>query len=441
MTTTIDLERLFFEVSEDFLREHQCFSTRGELGVYSNAAVVWLGIQQRLHGNSLASSMSALVKRIKEESSAISLALRPGKKIRAGEISINTGGISRARQRLPESLVSSLFEAATDNIEKQLGEAGNVYVLDGQVITLSRSDSTLAEFGHIHNGEGEFHFPKIRVVSVHHMKTGIAKGLTIGTYFDSECTLATSLISRLPEGSIVVMDRFYDKPTFIDVVTKKKIKVVVRLSEKTAKKLFEKLPKTPTAEKQVNWIPTTKSLKHISIPGRVFKHTAQQSGFRSSHFFFFSTAEEFSLAQVADLYRQRVRVEIFIRQLKQTLKMFFVRAKKAHNIKKEIYIAYLTFNLLRAVMHKVAIEGNLEPERMSFTAAINLTKAYAGAFLRAKTSAQTKQLIKEFCANMKQAQLPKRKKDRSYPRVIKYPRDKYPKRGIVKEYASDMEGK
>src|SRR5690606_13271461 len=103
MTNGKDLESLFCEVSKDFLKEHKCFSTRGELGVFSEASVIWLGIQQRLTGNSLQSSMCALVERIRQDTSPLNLIIRPGKKIREDAISLNTGGISRARQRVSEA--------------------------------------------------------------------------------------------------------------------------------------------------------------------------------------------------------------------------------------------------------------------------------------------------------------------------------------------------
>ena len=434
MKSTVDLERLFFEVSEHYLKENNCFDTRGELGVFSQAAVVWLGIQQRLSGNSLSASMSSLIERIREDTSPLNLALRPGKKIREGSISPNTGGISRARERLPEQLVNELFDAATENIELKLNESSNIYVLDGQVLTITRTASTLQEFGSTGNGEGELHFPRMRVVSVHHMQSGIAKGVAIGTWHDSEVTLAAELIARLPKGSIVVMDRFFEKPTFLAALQKNKLHAVVRVRDSMAKKFFGRVPQEPCCEKDIVWIPASKSLKHIEIPGKIVKFTAAQSGFRTSEFYFFSTSPDLSLDEVAALYRQRVRVEIFIRQLKQTLKMFFIKAKKAQNIRKEIFIAYLTFNLLRAVMQSAAGRGNFEPERMSFTAAINLTKAYAFAFLKAKTTAEVDKLTALFVTNMGQAQLPKRNKQRSYPRAVKLPRNKYPARAIVKTY-------
>ena len=77
---------------------------------------------------------------------------------------------------------------------------------------------------------------------------------------------------------------------------------------------------------------------------------------------------------------------------------------------------------------------------MSFTAAINLSRAYAFAFLKVRSVTERNKLTEQFVTNMGQTKLPKRNKDRSYPRVINFPRDKYPKRGIVKEYSQE-EGK
>jgi hypothetical protein len=433
MKESTDLESIFCKVSEGYLREQKCFSTRGELGVFSHASVIWLGIQQRLSGNSLQSSMCSLIERIREDNSPLNLILRPGKRVRDDEISLNTGGVSRARDRLSESIVSGLFDEATRNIERQISDTENIFVLDGQVITISRTESTLEDFGSTGNGSGELHFPRIRVVSAHHLKSGVAKALAIGSWKDGEVKLATEVLQSIPSGSVVIMDRFFDKPTFLAKAQERGIKVVVRIRELAARRLFGKLPKDACAEKGVTWIPSLKELKHIAIPGRVVKYTAEQSGFRSSEFFFFSTLDNGkSLSDIATFYRQRVMVEVFIRQLKQTLKLFFVRAKKADNVRKEIYISYLTFNLLRAIMHHAAKKGGVEEERISFTATVSLCQTYALSFLKARTSQERLSLYEKFVRHLLQAKIPKRNKERSYPRVIKHPRDKYKTAGIAR---------
>ena len=440
MVKAIDLEGLFYEVCEEYLGEHRCFDTRGELGVFSNAAVIWLGVQQRLTGNSLQSSLSTLVDRIRQDTSPVNLILRPGRRIREGKISLNTGGVSRARQRLDGALVTGLFNSATDNIEAKLGKRGNVYLLDGQVITASRTDSILEEYGKTGNGEGELHFPRLRVVSAHNLHTGVARQLSIGTWHDSEVALAADVIQTLPAKSILVMDRFFDKPTFLTKVLEKQITAVVRVRNVVAKRLFGQLPAEPAAEKPVVWVPCDKKLKEIELKGRIIKFTSNEKGFRCSEFYFFTNSPSLSIEEVAALYRQRVMVEIFIRQLKQTLKLFFIRAKKSSNVSKEIYTAYLTFNLLRALMQLAADHAQISPDRMSFTATVSLCQAYAPSFLRAKSARERRELFERFVEHLVQTKLPKRTKSRSYPRVVKLPRDKYDRRAIIKVYKAD-EGK
>ena len=199
-----DLESLFGVVCHEYLSAHDCFATRGELGVFSHAAVVWLGVQQRLTNNSLQTSLGKLVERLHADTPLMMLTTRPGRKLRAGEVSLNTGGVSRARDRLPEELVARLFDAATSNIEERLDDARDVYLLDGQVITISRTDSTIGAFGRTGNGEGELHFPRMRVVSAHSLTTGVAKGVAIGTWHDSEVTLAAQILPSLPRGATLV---------------------------------------------------------------------------------------------------------------------------------------------------------------------------------------------------------------------------------------------
>jgi len=432
-----DLESLFESVCGEYLRTNDCLSTRGDLGVFSQAAVIWLGVQQRLSGNSLQSSLGRLVSRIQDEASPIKLVLHPGTKIQSGDISLNTGGISRARDRLPEEVTKELFYVSAKNILERTGNSSNIYLLDGAVITAARTESTLRHLGRTRTGAGEFHFPKMRVIAAHHLETGVAASIALGTYQQSESTLAERVIEELPVGSIVIMDRYFDKPKLLHQACERGLKVVLRIKDKFARKHLGSSASDSSAEVPIVWIPSAKAQRHLQVSGRVFKFTAAQSGFRSSEFFFFTSASDLSLDEVAVLYRKRVQVELYIRQLKQTLKLFFVRAKKAANLQKEIFIAYLTFNLLRGLMSLAAQSAGVAPERMSFTATMTLCDSYASAFLRSKDNQERESLFKKFVTNLTQAKLPVRKKPRSFPRLVKSSRGKYNCQPIVRRYNYD----
>ena len=437
------IEQLFFEVSNQYFQEQDGYRCRSELGIFSFATVVWLGILQRLSGNSLQKAIAEMVKQIQEGETPLVLQQQRTKKSRNGNLSLNTGGLSRARDRLDEDSVFDLFETITNNIKARIVEnkkKRQVYVMDGQVVAIARTDSNLKGFCSTGNGSGELHFPRVRTVAAHNLSSGLAESVSIGSWKTSETNLGSDVIDNLPKGSIVIMDRFYDKPSFLHKTKEKGIDVVVRLRDSFANKLIGKLPNN-TTQKEVEWTRKCNDGNIVNIKGRIIKYKSAIKGFRSSEFYFFTTAEDLSAQEVADLYLQRVNVEVYIRQIKQTLNLFFVRAKKSSNVKIEILLAYMTFNLLRAVMTDTANALNLPVHRMSFTATMSLCRAYALAFARAPTKSELSSLIQQFRKHMEQAKVPIRKKHRSYPRVIKYPRDKYPSRALANNNISTKEGK
>ncbi len=88
-----------------------------------------------------------------------------------------------------------------------------VYVLDGQVVAIARSDSNLAHFCPTGNGEGELHFPRVRAISAHEVGSGIAGEVAIGSWKQSEVALSREVAKRLPNGSLLIMDRGFAKPS------------------------------------------------------------------------------------------------------------------------------------------------------------------------------------------------------------------------------------
>lgn len=427
---------------KEWFESNNGYDVRGELGIFSKALICWLVISQRLAGGSLQDGLAQVVQEHKEGTLS-ELVKGGGRKVKAGNISAHTGGVSRARDRISVDSVKSLFDVATSNLCGELNLDKSkcpVYVLDGQVITIARSQTNIESFGRTTNGMGELHYPRVRAVSVHEVRSGIARNVAVGKWTEHETTIAQRVLGELPNGAIVVMDRGFDKPFFIRFARERGLKVIVRVKNSLGNKLLSN-PKESNYSKQVEWKSPSGKFGPECESGRMIKYTSSIKGFRSSEFFFFTTADDLSDSEIADLYRQRVRVEIFIRDIKQTLRMFFVSSKKPDNVEKDIIIAYLTFNLLRAIMENTASALGLPVERMSFTSTKRLISVYDGSFLAAKTKEEFEEVLARFREHMNQSKLPNRKKPRSYPRVIKYPRDKYKAEGIFKDTKDSLEGK
>jgi hypothetical protein len=273
------------------------------------------------------------------------------------------------------------------------------------------------------------------LLAAHKLSSGVVTKVAIGTWRDSEVKLARELFAELPQGALLVMDRGFHKPNFLKAAQDAGIHVLVRLKDPKGKKLLGDTSED-CADKVISWTTKDDDGNPFSLNGRIIKFTSQVKGFRSNLFYIFTSDLSLTVDQVADLYSKRAQIEVFIRDIKQRLKLLFIRAKKAENVKKEILLTYLTFNLLRAIMYDTALATNIAVQRLSFTATITLCDAYANAFLSGKESSE--QLTEQFRKHLLQAKLPLRKKPRSYPRVIKFPRDKYPAAGIFKPVNTEI---
>jgi|688.fasta_scaffold240202_1 hypothetical protein len=430
------LEEKFIAVCDEYLSSRSGYDIRGEQGLFSFAMIIWLGIQQRLSGYSLRSSLNELASRAVSNGGISFLVGRTNQKIRTATISTNNGGLARARERISVEDVRELFQVATERMASPTSakeERENIYVLDGAVVTIARSASNLEYFCPTGNGMGELHYPKVRVISAHDVSSGIAREVVVGSWKDSEVALSQNVAKRLPRGSLLIMDRGFERTQFLSAVITEGVNVLLRLKDSHGAKLLgNEALRDGIAERHVEWV-STKSGEALTLKGRVIRFISQFKGFRSSEFYFFTTDMNRSAQEVVELYQKRVQVEVFIRDIKQTLKMAFVRSKKGETIEKELLIAYLTFNLLRATMQETATALGLPPNRMSFTATISLVRAYAPLLAAAKTKKDQDNILQRFQTNMLQSKLPVRSKQRSYPRVIKYPRDKYPSAGIVQK--------
>jgi hypothetical protein len=422
------IEELFLAACGDELRAHDGFSVRGELGVFSSAVVVYLGIQQRLSGQSQSGVLGDFAERL-EEYGVGALVERPSRKLRECDISINSGGLSRARERLSEQFCQELFTKGARNIEAHfaaLGQrASNTYLIDGVVFTVADSEETRSHYGVVKHRKKALHYPRVRCVAAHRLDTGVSQALVIGSITDHETTLAKRVLEQLPKGCTVVMDRGFATPALAQRAAELGIFVVVRLKNSIGKKLLAKQAGTNS----VLWASSMQAKLHMQATGRVVYVNNEIPGFRSTEFYLFTSAPQGD-TETGNLYRQRVQIETAIRHVKQTLNLFFVVSKTPEAIRKELYIAYLTFNLIRAIMEDTALFHNVPVTRLSFTATVQLTKIYGRALLRAKPSEYSKVLLR-FRTHIREQLLPNRLKPRSYPRHVKMPRDKYPSASTI----------
>jgi hypothetical protein len=86
--------------------------------------------------------------------------------------------------------------------------------------------------------------------------------------------------------------------------------------------------------------------------------------------------EQYSVAEIADLYRLRWDAEINLRSLKTMMHMDVLRCQTPEMVRKEIWAHLLAYNLIRTVIAQAAAKHDKHPRQLSFTRAMRTLEAF-----------------------------------------------------------------
>ena len=110
-----------------------------------------------------------------------------------------------------------------------------------------------------------------------------------------------------------------------------------------------------------------------TITVREFAYSLDKRGFRTQKVVLVSTLldpQAFPAEALADLYRQRWKIETNFRHLKTTMGMDVLRCKTVDGVLKEFYGFCIVYNLVRTVMLEAANKQGCSPDRISFIDAL-----------------------------------------------------------------------
>lgn len=431
----------------DQLRERLSLSARG---IYTQAVVVWLMMWQRLEGRgTLAMAVQQVVQGVLGD------LVGPDKRARQGRVSSNTGGLSRARKRLPLEVV----ETVCDEIFAQLtkppeGEANpllqRLFLLDGSSMRLPHTPSLVKAYPPGSNQHGEAHWPVIRGLAAHHLSSGLAArpcwGPMYGSQAVSEQSLAEQIMERLPAGAALLGDRNFAVFSVAWAAQQHGYGVLFRITEARARKIAGKWLPPANSERPVEWRPSPHDRRaHPELPaeavvrGRlIVAHVEGEDGKRCK-LYLFTTLEE-PREVLVELYRRRWDIELDIRSLKQTLRMHSLSSKTPEMVEKELLLATAGYNLVRSVQVAAARQSNLEPRRLSFS---RVQAVVMTALPRLATTTDAQQWEAEYQQVLRwaaQGKLPNRRRRRAYPRAVWGKGATFPRRKCKKAPATDKEG-
>jgi hypothetical protein len=410
--------------------------------VYTSAVVVWLMICQRLHvEGTLESAVLELLRGLPG-----SFWPQPCKRLEEAaeeggpRLSKQTGAYNKARQELSLPVVEQCCDHAFRQLIEQAELAPDrraAFFFDGTTVRMPHCEELAAAYPPTANQHGVAHWPLLRLLVAHDLYTGLALrpqwGPVNGSGAVSEQGLLEKLIERLPSAAILAGDANFGVFSVAYAADRRGHPVVLRLTAARAKSLAGGSLQDGT-DRRIQWRPTRDDrTSHPQLPrdacvsGRLIVRRVQPSNGAEAFLLALFTTLEDSPEQVIELYGKRWNIELDLRQLKGTLRLEELTCTSVEMVAKEIDVAMLAYNLVRAVMYLTAQKAGLEPRAISFTQVRNVLQAFSPRIASAPDERTARKLYDDMLYYLSQCKLPRRRRS-PYPRGV-WPKPKtYPAR-------------
>ena len=345
---------------------------------YTPALTLWAWLSQVLHSGSLR-SCAATVSRIGVL--CVALGRRP--------FSPDSGNYCRARAKLPENVLRRLVYEAGDALESQvpatwLWLGRHVKIGDGTTLLTPDTEANQAAWPQSRSQQRGVGFPILRMVVLLSLATAALSGMAIGPYRGKqtgEPALLRDLLDRLEPGDVFLGDCCFSSYCLLALLLARGVDAVVRQHQRRrtdfrcGRRLGRKdhvvvwqRPARPDwmDEETYAAIPCTLNVRELEVRVEV-------RGFRVQRLIVATTltdAWRYPQAEIARLFRRRWNVELDLRAIKVTLHMDDLRCKSPEMVRREIWMHWLAYNLIRKVMSQTAISHKRLPRELSFAAAL-----------------------------------------------------------------------
>ncbi len=291
--------------------------------------------------------------------------------------------IFQARVRLGVEPVMALFERvarplATESTPGAWLAGRRLVSIDGTTFDVPDSDANNAFFGRPGVMKGERSaFPQARMVALAECATHAIFDAEIGAYTTSEPAMSKLLLDRLEPGMVLLADRGFTSfdawkqaiATGADLIWRAKSNVKPRRIETLA---------------DGSWLAEMRKDnsklddEHVVI--RVVEYSIDDGrGTEMGPFRLFTTLvdpAEVSAVELADSYRQRWEIESAFGELKTSQRgsKAVLRSKSPALVEQEIWGHLCCHFAIRTLMFEAADSGGVDPDRVSFIAALNIIR-------------------------------------------------------------------
>jgi hypothetical protein len=345
------------------------------------------------------------------------------------KIAVTSQAICAARKRLPLSVMTRLVEHAG----RAMGQACvstwkglRLVLADGSSFMTEDTPELAKKYGRAKNQRGtSCSYPVPKLLALLDFASGLIHKVIALPAERGERAALSRMFSHMKVGDLLLGDRGLASFAHIALMMKAGLHCCMRLPRwllvqkhgRTNGRPVRRLGKQDwlvrwTPQRRPRWmkakewkdLPAELTLRQISF-------RLCRPGFRTQWAWVITTLTDplqYPAQEIVELYEKRWQVEVYFRDLKQSLGFRKLSAKTVAGVRKEVLAFVLLYNLVRRIVQQAAQQQNVEPERISFIDAV-----------RWLLWSEPGEALPDLVVN------PKRRR-RSEPRRIKGGRRKYP---------------
>jgi len=288
------------------------------------------------------------------------------------------GTVSKARKRLPLAVWEKLFAYISETAQAW-GEAfaywrgHRVVLLDGTCVSMPDEPALFETFGVNTGYHGKGRYPLARVATLCLAGTMTVIAYALGSYCQSEWTLALSILDRLRKGDLLVADRYFAAAHYFWRYQALGLEFLTRTHQRLIVSRIKRV-QSYSRNDFLGWLTINKQhrKKDRTLPEhllvRFVQATVRIRGTRQVIWLATSLldAQEYPAAEIVQLYGRRWRIETAFEQLKVRLSADVLRSHSPEGVRKEFAARCLALNLVHSVILEAASLHHVDPMRISF---------------------------------------------------------------------------
>jgi hypothetical protein len=356
---------------------------------------------------------------------------------------IANSALTQARQRLGEEPLAQLFSlcATAWDTRHQLGQSWRGlarYAIDGTTLRTADTPENRQHFGAQSYANVVSSYPQVRAVTLTALATHLVREAVFGEYGKNEMRYAQEVIEFIPDYSLTVLDKGFLSAEILLPLQQNGLQRHWLIPAKSNSKWVRLDANERDYRVRMKVSPQAR-VKRPELPehweARAIEVVSQQ-GRKQILLTSLLDCERYPATEIAEQYNQRWRIETSYRELKQSLlgDEITLRSGTPETVRQEIWGALLAYNLVRLEMAEVAKEVGAAATDVSFQMALGYLQ-YEWGWLATNSPGTIPKKLRHLRDRLGELLLPRQRRGRECPRVIKALPQRYP---IRKVYKTDL---